>query len=183
MADQSAGLKKATFAGGCFWCMTPPFRHVKGVQSVTAGYTGGHTKNPTYEEVSSGTTGHAESVQVVYDPKVISFNELLEIFWRNIDPMQSDGQFADHGDQYRTAIFYHDDEQRKEAEASKEELAKSGKFKSPIVTQIVPATEFYPAEDYHQSYDLKNPMRYKMYRMGSGRSDYIKKTWGQVHQD
>ncbi len=168
----------ATFAGGCFWCMTPPFRHVKGVKSVTAGYTGGHTANPTYEDVSSGLTGHAESVQVVYDPAVITYDQLLEIFWRNVDPTTQNQQFADHGTQYRTAIFYHDEEQKRLALASKEKLAKSGKFKGPIVTEIVAATTWYPAEDYHQSYDLKNPMHYKMYRMGSGRSDYIKKTWG-----
>jgi len=171
-------FEKATFAGGCFWCMTPPFRQLKGVQSVKAGYTGGHMVNPTYEDVCTGTTGHAESVQIVYDPKQITYDELLEVFWRNIDPTQQDGQFADHGSQYRTAIFYHTPEQKRLAELSKEKLQKSGKFKTPIVTEITPASTFYVAEDYHQDYSLKNPMHYKMYRMGSGRADYIKKTWG-----
>ena len=182
MASADEGSKnqfeKATFAGGCFWCMTPPFRHLKGVQSVKAGYTGGHTVNPTYEDVCTGTTGHAESVQVVYDPKQISYDELLEVFWRNVDPTQQNGQFADHGTQYRTAIFYHNEDQKRLAQVSKDKLQKSGKFSQPIMTEITPASTFYVAEDYHQDYSLKNPTHYKLYKMGSGRADYIKKTWG-----
>jgi len=171
----------ATFAGGCFWCMTPPFRNTKGVEHVTAGYTGGHVPNPTYEEVCTGTTGHVEAVQVVYDPQQVTYEQLLEVFWRNVDPTQQDGQFADHGSQYRTVIFYHNDEQKRLAEASKQQLAKSGKFKDPIVTAIEPASTFYAAEAYHQSYDLKNPTHYKLYKMGSGRAGFIQKTWGDDH--
>jgi len=170
---------KATFAGGCFWCMQPPFEQLKGVISVKAGYTGGHTENPTYEDVCTGTTGHAEAVQFTYDPAQISYKELLDVFWRNIDPTSENAQFADHGTQYRSAIFYHDDEQRRLAESSKEELANSGKFKKPIVTQIVPAAKFYEAEDYHQHYANKNPLHYKAYKYGSGRETFIEKTWGK----
>ena len=174
-------LEQATFAGGCFWCMEGPFEQLDGVRSVTAGYTGGATQNPTYEEVSAGTTGHAEAVQIVYEPTKVSYETLLEVFWRNIDPTQPDGQFADHGRQYRTAIFTHDEEQRRLAEASKAQLASSGKFDQPIVTEIVPASSFYPAEDYHQDYYKKNPLRYKLYRAGSGREGYLKRTWGKDH--
>ena len=181
MTTEAAKTEKATFAGGCFWCMTPPFKQLKGVLSVKAGYTGGHTKNPTYEEVCTGTTGHAEAVEVTYDPAQIAYPQLLEVFWRNIDPTQQDGQFADRGDQYRTEIFYHSEEQKKEAEASKEELAKSGKFKDPIVTQIVPASAFYEAEGYHQDCYLKNALHYKLYKEGSGRAGFIEKTWGDDH--
>jgi methionine-S-sulfoxide reductase len=170
--------KTATLAGGCFWCMEPPFVNLPGVISVMPGYAGGHQKHPTYEEVSAGTTGHAEAVQIVYDPSKIRYEELLEVFWRNIDPTQDDGQFADHGSQYRTAIFYHDEEQRRLAEESKQKLAASGKFRKPIVTEIVPAGEFYAAEDYHRAYYKKNPLRYQMYKAGSGREGYIKRTWG-----
>jgi methionine-S-sulfoxide reductase len=180
-ADQKDNFEKATFAGGCFWCMTPPFRQLKGVHSVKAGYTGGHMVNPTYEDVCTGTTGHAESVEIVFDPKQISYDELLEVFWRNIDPTQENAQFADHGTQYRTAIFYHSPEQKRLAELSKDKLQKSGKFNKPIMTEITPAATFYVAEDYHQDYSLKNPTHYKMYRMGSGRADYLKKTWGSDH--
>ena len=169
----------ATFAGGCFWCMQGPFEHTTGVLSVKAGYTGGKTINPTYEEVSSGSTGHAESIEVIYDPTKVSYDELLDVFWRNIDPTTEDAQFADHGTQYRTAIFYHNEDQRRKAEASKEKLATSGKFKDPIVTQIVAATPFYPAEDYHQDYYKKNPLRYNAYKIGSGREGFIEKTWGK----
>src|SRR5438309_187579 len=170
---------KATFAGGCFWCMQPPFEQLKGVISVKAGYTGGHTENPTYEDVCTGTTGHAEAVQFTYDPAQISYKELLDVFWRNIDPTTENAQFADHGTQYRTAIFYHDAEQKRLAEASRDRLAKSGKFKSPIVTEIVPAGPFYSAEDYHQDYYKKNPFRYNAYKVGSGREGFIEKTWGK----
>lgn len=169
----------ATFAGGCFWCMEGPFEQLDGVLSVTSGYTGGATERPAYEEVSSGATGHAEAVRIVYDPSTVTYQQLLEVFWRNVDPTQADGQFADRGRQYRTAVFYHDEEQRRLAEGSKEALARSGKFNKPIVTEIVPASTFYPAEDYHQDYYRKNPLRYKLYRAGSGREGFLKKTWGE----
>jgi peptide methionine sulfoxide reductase msrA/msrB len=174
----SAGFEKATFAGGCFWCMQPPYDKLKGVISTTAGYTGGHKKNPTYEEVSSGETGHAEAVEILYDPQQTKYEELLDIFWQSIDPTTLNRQFADSGTQYRTAIFYHNDEQKRLAIASKDALAKSGKFSRPIVTEIVPASEFYPAEDYHQKYYEKNPVRYNLYKIGSGRDAFIKDTWG-----
>lgn len=169
----------ATFAGGCFWCMEPPFEQLKGVVSVTPGYTGGQKATPTYEEVCSGTTGHAEAVEVLFDPSQISYDQLLEVFWRNIDPTTPNAQFADKGTQYRTAIFYHSEEQRTLAEASKQKLAQSGKFTKPLVTEIVPASTFYPAEQYHQDYYKKNPGHYKAYRRGSGREPFLKKTWGE----
>ena len=169
----------ATFAGGCFWCMQPTFNEFKGVISTRVGYTGGHTVNPTYEEVSSGMTGHAEGIEIIYDPSKVSYAELVEEFWHNIDPTSLNRQFADHGTQYRSAIFYHNEEQRKIAEASKERLAKSGKFKKPIVTEITAATTFYPAEEYHQDYYKKNAMHYKAYKIGSGRAGYLEETWGK----
>lgn len=172
-------VKLATFAGGCFWCMEPPFAQLKGVASVMPGYIGGTKANPTYEEVCTGTTGHAEAVQIVYDPAQISYPALLEVFWRNIDPTTTDAQFADHGTQYRTAIFYHSEDQKRLAEESKQALAKSGKFKDPIVTTIEKAGAFYPAEDYHQAYYKKNPLRYNAYKMGSGRAGFIEKNWGK----
>ena len=175
MAEQAT----ATFAGGCFWCMEGPFEQLKGVQAVTAGYTGGTEPNPTYEQVGSGATGHAEAVQILYDPSRVSYEQLLEVFWRNIDPTQPNGQFADHGRQYRTAIFYRTEAEQRLAASSKKRLEQSGKFDRPIVTEIVPASTFYPAEDYHQDYYKKNPLRYKFYRIGSGREGYLKKTWGQ----
>lgn len=171
-------LEKATFAGGCFWCMEPPFENLDGVSEVTAGYMGGSSRDPSYEEVSSGTTGHREVVQVIYDPARVSYEKLLEVFWRNIDPTDSFGQFADKGTQYKTAIFYHSKEQKRSAERSKEELASSGKFLKPIATEILAASDFYKAEDYHQDYHVKAPYRYKQYRSGSGREGYIKKVWG-----
>jgi peptide-methionine (S)-S-oxide reductase len=177
-AAPPAGLAKATFAGGCFWCMEPPFDALDGVVSTTSGYTGGQKVNPTYHEVSAGGTGHAESVEVVYDPKKVSYEKLLDVFWHNVDPTQKDGQFCDHGNQYRTAIFVHDDEQKRLAEASKAALVKSKPFKGEIVTQIVPASTFYPAEDYHQDYYMKNPVRYKFYRTGCGRDARLKELWG-----
>ena len=178
--DKAAGKTAvATFAGGCFWCMTPPFEKLPGVTSVQCGYTGGTVKNPTYEEVCTGTTGHAEAVQVTYDPSKVSYQTLVDTFWRNIDPTQENAQFADQGTQYRTAIFYHDAEQKRIAEASREALAKSGKFKEPIVTEIVPASDFYPAEDYHQDYYKKNPFRYNAYKVGSGRAGFLHRTWGE----
>ena len=163
MNENKAQLATATFAGGCFWCMEPPFDKLEGVVSTTSGYTGGTLKNPTYEEVSAGGTGHAESLQVVYDPAKISYAQLLEVFWRNIDPTVKDRQFCDVGHQYRTAIFYHDEEQKRLALESKQRLEQSGKFPA-IYTEIVPAGTFYPAEDYHQDYYKKNPVRYKYYR-------------------
>ena len=175
---ESSKKQLATFAGGCFWCMEPPFEGQKGVLDVTAGYIGGTVANPTYEQVSSGQTGHAEAVQITFDPSQVSYQDLLEIFWRNIDPTTEDAQFADQGTQYRTAIFYHSDEQKKLAQSSKDKLAASGKFKSPLVTEIVPATVFYRAEEYHQDYFKKQPFRYKNYSVGSGRAGFLKKTWG-----
>jgi peptide-methionine (S)-S-oxide reductase len=173
-----AGAAVATFAGGCFWCMEPPYDKLDGVISTTSGYMGGTTKNPTYHDVSSGGTGHAEVVQVVYDPKKVSYDKLLEVFWHNVDPTVKDRQFCDVGTQYRTAIFVHTDEQRKLAENSKALLAMSKPFKDPIVTPIVAATEFWPAEDYHQDYYLKNPVRYSYYRTGCGRDARLKALWG-----
>jgi methionine-S-sulfoxide reductase len=171
------GFQKATFAGGCFWCMQPPFDKLDGVISTTVGYAGGKEENPTYEQVSAGITGHVEAFQVIYDPSRISYSQLLEVFWRNINPTQSDGQFVDIGRQYRTVIFYHDEDQKRLAEASRENLENSRKYGEKIVTEIVPATTFYPAEEYHQEYYKKNPLRYKYYRYGSGRDRYLEKTW------
>jgi peptide-methionine (S)-S-oxide reductase len=170
-------LAVATFAGGCFWCMEPPFDELPGVVSTTSGYTGGRNANPTYEQVSSGTTGHAESMQVRYDPKKVSYETLLEVFWRNIDPLTANRQFCDRGPQYRSAIFYHDEEQRRLAESSKEAL--NGRFAEPIVTEIEPAGAFYPAEEYHQDYYKKNPVRYKFYRWNCGRDARLSQVWGR----
>jgi peptide-methionine (S)-S-oxide reductase len=173
-----AGKAVATFAGGCFWCMEPPFDKLPGVVSTTSGYIGGKKRHPTYEEVSAGWTGHAEAVQVVYDPARVSYEKLLDVFWHNIDPTVTDRQFCDHGSQYRTAIFVHDAEQRRQAEASKAAIEKTKTFKEPIVTPIVDAAEFWPAEDYHQDYYLKNPVRYNYYRTGCGRDARLKQLWG-----
>ncbi|RMG66424.1 MAG: peptide-methionine (S)-S-oxide reductase [Calditrichaeota bacterium] len=170
-------LAVATFAGGCFWCMEPPFEELEGVVEVVAGYTGGHVANPTYEQVCSGTTGHYEAVQVTYDPERVSYRQLLEVFWRNIDPTDPGGQFADRGPQYRTAIFYHDEAQRREAEASRKALEESGLFDRPIATQILPAAPFYPAEAYHQDYYKKCPLPYQRYKVGSGRAAFLEKMW------
>jgi len=169
---------RAIFAGGCFWCMEPPFDRLPGVISTTSGYIGGRVIDPTYEAVSQGGTGHAEAVEVVYDPTVISFERLLYVFWRNIDPEAANRQFCDKGSQYRSAIFYLDDAQRELAEASKAELEASGRFASPIATQIRRAGRFYPAENYHQDYYLKNPIRYKYYRTGCGRDRRLEALWG-----
>lgn len=179
-AAQTAQTKTATatFAGGCFWCMQSPFDETPGVVSTTVGYTGGNTVQPTYDQVSSGKTGHAEAIAVIFDPSRISYEALLEVFWRNVNPTTANGQFTDKGTQYRTAIFYHDEEQKRLAEASREKLAKSGKFDKPIVTEIVPASVFYPAEEYHQHYYKKSAVHYNLYKIGSGRADYLKKTWG-----
>ena len=170
--------EKATFAAGCFWCMESPFEKLDGVSSVISGYISGHVENPTYEQVSSGTTGHTEAVQVTYDPETISYQGLLDVFWRQFDPTDGGGSFHDRGSQYRSGIFYHNDEQKKLAEASKQALDASGKFDQPISTEITEATTFYPAEDYHQDYYKKNPIRYNYYRSGSGRDKYIENTWG-----
>lgn len=167
----------ATFAGGCFWCMEGPFEALDGVYSVVSGYTDGQVQNPTYQQVSSGGTGHTEAVQITYDPIRVSYEQLLEIFWRQIDPTDAGGQFADRGSQYRTGIYYQDANQRQLAERSKEELGASGRFDKPIVTEIKEASTFYPAESYHQDYYKTHPTRYKMYKIGSGRDAYIKDTW------
>jgi peptide-methionine (S)-S-oxide reductase len=172
-------LATATFAGGCFWCMEAPFDKVKGVKSTTSGYTGGTKLNPTYEEVSSGSTGHAEAVQVVYDPSKVTYAQLLQIFWHNVDPLTANAQFCDHGNQYRTAIFFHDAEQQRLAEESKRQIEASGRFKASIVTEIVQASTFYPAEDYHQDYYQKNPVRYRYYRFGCGRDARLEQLWGE----
>lgn len=171
-------FEKATFAGGCFWCMQPPFDYAKGVVSTVVGYTGGKEKNPTYKQVSSGSTGHRESVQVTFDPAQISYDQLLDIFWRSFNPTQADGQFADIGPQYRAAVFYHSEEQKRLAEQSKGRLAKSGKFKKPIVTEILPASTFWPAEEYHQKYYLKDPADYNRYKVASGRAGFLHSVWG-----
>ena len=171
---------KAIFAGGCFWCMEQPFDVLDGVISTTSGYTGGQKKNPTYEEVSSGRTGHTEAVEVVYDPKKVGYEKLLDVFWHNIDPTVKNEQFCDHGTQYRSGIFYNDDEQKRLAEASKAALDKSRPFKAAIVTEITRATEFYPAEDYHQDFYVKNPVRYKFYRNGCGRDARLQQLWGSA---
>ena len=168
----------ATFAGGCFWCMQPPYDKLAGVVSTAVGYTGGNVPHPSYEAVCSGKTGHAEAVQITYDPRKTTYKELLDVFWHNIDPTVLNGQFADMGSQYRTAIFYHSEQQRLQAEQSKMELGKSGKFKAAIVTEIVPATTFYAGEDYHQKYYQKNSLHYEAYSVGSGRKGFIKKNWG-----
>ena len=173
----AANTETATFAGGCFWCMEPPFENIDGVIDVTVGYTGGHVENPSYEQVTSGTTGHYEAVQVVYDPAEISYSQLLDIFWRQIDPTDDGGQFADRGTQYFTAVFFHDKEQQKTAEKSKNALESSGMFDKPIVTAILPAGKFFRAEEYHQQYYKKNVLQYSMYKMGSGRAGFIKNVW------
>jgi peptide-methionine (S)-S-oxide reductase len=172
------GMAVATFAGGCFWCMEPPFDKLPGVAATISGYTGGTKVNPTYQEVSSGSTGHAEAVQVIYDPKKISYEKLLETYWVNVDPTVKDRQFCDAGTQYRTAIFYNDEAQLKAAQASKAALEKSKPFKEAIVTPIVMAGAFYPAEDYHQDYYKKNPVRYQIYRSGCGRDARLRQLWG-----
>lgn len=176
---EAARHATATFAGGCFWCMEPPFDALEGVVSTTSGYIDGHTKNPTYQEVSSGRSGHAEAVQVVYDPDKVSFERLVDVFWRNIDPTDAGGQFCDRGSPYRPALFYHDEAQREVAERSRAALEKDRPFKEAIVTPIVAATTFYPAEEYHQDYYLKNPIRYKYYRNGCGRDRRLNQLWGE----
>jgi len=172
------GLEMATFAGGCFWCMQPAFDHILGVVSTTVGYTGGDKDHPTYEEVSDGGTGHAESIEVAFDPKKVTYQQLLNVFWHNIDPTSRDREFCDVGHQYRTAIFFHGPEQEREAKASEKEIEETKPFKDPIVTEIVAASTFWPAEDYHQDYYLKNPVRYKFYRFNCGRDQRLRELWG-----
>ena len=167
----------ATFAGGCFWCMEPPFEKLEGVIDVVSGYIGGYKENPTYKEVSSGKTGHTEAVQITYDPKLVSYEKLLEVFWRQIDPTDANGSFVDRGNQYRSGIFYHNDEQKQLATVSKKNLMDSGKFKKPIATEITAASTFYKAEEYHQDFYKENPVRYNFYRYRSGRDQFIEKTW------
>jgi peptide methionine sulfoxide reductase msrA/msrB len=183
MSTPSSTTKTATFAGGCFWCSESDFNKLPGVIEVLSGYTGGHKKNPTYQEVSEGSTGHVEAIQVHYDPTRISYEGLLNVFWRHIDPTDPGGQFADRGSQYRTVIFYHDPEQKNLAEKSREALNRSGKFSKPIATEIKPAGVFYPAEEYHQDYSRKNPLRYRNYRWGSGRDQFIINHWGEKNPD
>ncbi len=173
MGISENNYEKATFSGGCFWCMQPPFDNLEGVISTTVGYTGGLEKNPTYDDVCLGRTEHLESVQIVYDPSLISYEKLLDVFWLNVDPTDGEGQFVDRGMHYRTAIFYHSEEQKTIAQESKKKLEQSGRYPSPIITQIRPAMEFYTAEEPHQNFYEKNPIGYASYKMGSGRGSYI----------
>ena len=174
------GMARATFAGGCFWCMEPPFEKLAGVVSVTSGYIGGPEKNPTYEQVSNHATGHAEAVEIVYDPKVIAYPRLLEVFWHNVDPTTDDRQFCDSGRQYRTGIFTHDAEQRRVAEESKRGIEQTKKFAGPVLTAIESAGPFYVAEDYHQDFYKKSPLRYYSYRAGCGRDKRLEDLWGEA---
>jgi len=179
MADSVvAGEQKATFAGGCFWCVEHPYNHHQGVLAAVSGYTGGLQPNPSYEQVSGGGSGHAEAVEITFNPQKTSYNELLDTFWRQIDPTDDSGQFADRGSQYRPVIFYHNNEQKRLAEASRDALLASGRFDRPLVVDIVPASTFYPAEDYHQNYADKNPIRYRYYRYNSGRDQFLERIWG-----
>jgi len=180
---ENSSLEKATFAGGCFWCMEYAFEQVHGVEGVVSGYTGGEVENPSYEQVSSGTTGHYEAVQVYYDPTKVSYERLLGVFWQSINPTDAGGQFADRGSQYKTAIFYHDEGQEEAAENSKKELEESGRFDAPIATEILPAQEFYPAEEYHQDYYKKNEVKFTAYKQLSGREDFIQQHWSSEWSD
>lgn len=177
MDGHNSHKKYATFAGGCFWCMAGPFQELDGVLDVKSGYTGGHTENPTYEDVCSGTSGHYEAVQITYDPEKADYTLLLDTFWRQIDPTDPGGQFFDRGQQYQTIIFFHDEEQKELAYASKMDLENSGRFDKPIATKILPACKFYPAEEYHQDYHNKNPEHYKSYQIGSGRQAFVCRAW------
>ena len=172
--------EKATFAGGCFWCVESDFDKVPGVIETVSGYMGGRKTNPTYEEVSAGGTGHTESVQITYDPQRVSYEQLLQVFWRSIDPTTPNAQFCDQGNQYRTAIFFHDDRQRQLTEQSRQALEKTKPFKEPIVTEITPASTFYPAEAYHQDFHSKNPVRYNFYRFNCGRDQRLEQLWGKA---
>ena len=172
---------RATFAGGCFWCMEPPFDKLDGVVSTTSGYTGGRTTDPTYEQVSAGRTGHAEAVEIVYDPAKVAYSQLLDVFWRNIDPLTANAQFCDTGSQYRAAIFVHDETQRRLAEESRRAVVE--RLRKPVVTEVVTASKFWPAEDYHQDYYKKNPIRYNLYRAGCGRDQRLEAIWGPAAKD
>ena len=176
--DVGDDLARATFAGGCFWCMEPPYDDLDGVVETLSGFSGGHVSNPAYRDVVRGGTGHREAVQVVFDPEVVDYAELLRVFWRNIDPFDDGGQFCDRGDAYRTAIFAHDDEQMNQARVSLESLEQSGRFEQAIVTPILEFENFYPAEEYHQEYYRKNPVRYQYYRWRCGRDDRLEEIWG-----
>jgi peptide methionine sulfoxide reductase msrA/msrB len=182
MSEQGITVETATFAGGCFWCIESVFEKIDGVVEVVSGYTGGDKDNPTYEEVSSGGTGHVEAVQVRYDPARVTYKALLDVFWRHVDPTDRNGQFVDKGQQYRTVIYYHDEDQRRLAKESKAELEKSGRFDKPIVTEILKSTKFFTAEEYHQDYYKKHPIRYEYYRWNSGRDQFLKKAWGDEQQ-
>jgi peptide-methionine (S)-S-oxide reductase len=178
-AGHAAEQGKAFFAGGCFWCMEEAFEKVEGVVSVTSGYMGGRKPNPTYEDVSAGGTGHAESVEIVYDPAKVSYQTLLDHFWKNVDPLTPNAQFCDHGTQYRSAIFYGNEEEKRHAEASRQAIVRSKRFTEPIVTEIVMASKFFPAEDYHQDFYKKNPIRYKFYKHNCGRAQRLEVLWGK----
>lgn len=179
-ATLPANSKTAVFAGGCFWCMEKPFDQIPGVLATTSGYTGGTQANPTYRQVSSGTTGHAEAVQVTYDPTQVTYSKLLTTFWKNVDPFDAQGQFCDKGSQYRSAIFYADNDQKQQAETSKQQLKPNPKFTQPIATEVTPASTFYPAEDYHQNYYKTNATKYKFYRYACGRDQRLKEVWGDA---
>jgi peptide methionine sulfoxide reductase msrA/msrB len=179
MPKEEMNFRKATFAGGCFWCTESDFEKLPGVVKVISGYTGGNKENPAYGDVSSGTTGHVEAVQVYYDPSKITYEELLDYFWKHVDPTDAGGQFVDRGAQYRSVIFYHDEDQKRLAETSKEALSKSGRFNKPIATEILKFAKFYEAEDYHQDYYKTHSLKYKFYRFGSGRDQFLEKTWGK----
>jgi peptide-methionine (S)-S-oxide reductase len=178
-ATAQTSTAKATFAGGCFWCVEEAFEKVDGVVSAVSGYTGGRVPNPTYEQVSDGGTGHAEAVEIAYDPAKVTYEQLLQVFWHNIDPVAVDRQFCDHGRQYRSAIFYHGEDQRRAAEASKRAIEESKRLDRPIATEIVAAGPFYPAEEYHQGYYEKNPIRYKFYKWNCGRAQRLEQIWGE----
>lgn len=183
VANMKKNKELATFAGGCFWCMVEPFDERPGILSVISGYTGGDVKHPTYEQVATNTTGHKEAVQITFDPQVISYEEIIQTFWQQIDPTDAGGQFHDRGDSYKTAIFYHNEEQKNIAEQSKEELENSGRFNQPIVTKIIKAAAFYPAEDEHQDFYKKNKNHYERYSVGSGRKDFIQEHWSNDESD
>ena len=177
-ADEPPPPAKATFAGGCFWCMEEAFEKVEGVVSAISGYTGGQVENPTYEQVSAGGTGHTESIEVTYDPSKVTYKQLLEVFWRNVDPTTPNAQFCDHGNQYRTAIFYHDENQKQLIDESRQRVENSKTFPESIVTEIAPASVFYSAEEYHQDFYTKNPIRYKLYKWNCGRAQRLEQLWG-----
>ncbi|EIT85698.1 Peptide methionine sulfoxide reductase [Fictibacillus macauensis ZFHKF-1] len=176
---ETTRLEKAVFAGGCFWCMVKPFDEMPGIHGIVSGYTGGTVENPTYEQVKSGKTGHFEAVEITFDPTVFPYKKLLQLYWPQIDPTDDGGQFIDRGSQYKTAIFYHNADQKREAEQSKQEISASGRFAKPIVTEILPATPFYVAEDYHQGFYKKNPEKYKQERTESGRDTFIQENWSK----